>query len=291
MREVRNGAQGASRGSQGHAARSGPAFDTPRLPDYEGFALRAAATVAVLLAAGEGTRLYPYTHERPKCLVEVGGRPLLDRALAALEQAGVDEVVIVTGYREDVLAAWLAQRPHRLKVTLVRNELYASTNNAYSLWTARVAVPGAFVLLDGDLLFETRVLTTLLAASGEAALAVERRRELGDEEMKVLEAADGTVAAVSKTVEVAQAIGESVGLARFSAAAAQRLWARLGAQIEAGQTRVYYELAFEQLIADGLAFHISDVTGLSCMEIDTPTDLAAAHGLAADIDRRAAAPL
>jgi choline kinase len=172
----------------------------------------------VLLAAGEGTRLYPYTHERPKCLVEVGGRPLLDRALAALEQAGVDEVVIVTGYREDVLAAWLAQRPHRLKVTLVRNELYASTNNAYSLWTARVAVPGAFVLLDGDLLFETRVLTTLLAASGEAALAVERRRELGDEEMKVIEAADGTVAAVSKTVEVAQAIGESVGLARFSAA-------------------------------------------------------------------------
>ena len=167
MREVRNGAQGASRGSQGHAARSGPAFDTPRLPDYEGFALRAAATVAVLLAAGEGTRLYPYTHERPKCLVEVGGRPLLDRALAALEQAGVDEVVIVTGYREDVLAAWLAQRPHRLKVTLVRNELYASTNNAYSLWTARVAVPGAFVLLD-------RSTPTRLLSAFPAGVAVQR---------------------------------------------------------------------------------------------------------------------
>lgn len=258
----------------------------PGLPDYEGVALQAIATVAVLLAAGEGTRLYPHTHERPKCLVEVGGRPLLDRALAALEQVGVAEVVIVTGYREEVLARWLAARDSKIKVTLVRNEVYASTNNAYSLWTARVAVPGAFVLLDGDLLFEPAVLTTLLASAGEAALAVERRRDLGDEEMKVIEAADGTVAAVSKTVAVELAIGESVGLARFTAAAAQRLWDRLGAQIEAGQTRVYYELAFEQLIAAGLAFHISDVTGLSCMEIDTPADLAAAHVLAADIDRR-----
>ena len=81
------------------------------------------------------------------------------------------------------------------------------------------------------------------------------------------------------------AIGESVGLARFTAAAAQALWARLGAQIEAGQTRVYYELAFEQLIAAGWQFHISDVTGLVCMEIDTPEDLAAAHALAEAIDR------
>lgn len=246
--------------------------------------MQAEATVAVLLAAGEGTRLHPYTHERPKCLVEVAGRPLLDRALAALESAGVDEVVIVTGYREDVLQRFLDARHSRVKVTCVRNEVYASTNNAYSLWTSRVAVPGAFVLLDGDLLFETRVLTTLMGCGGEAALAVERRRDLGDEEMKVVEAADGTVAAVSKTVAVAQAIGESVGLARFTAAAAKALWARLGAQIEAGQTRVYYELAFEELIAAGLPFHISDVTGLACMEIDTPTDLAAAHALAARID-------
>lgn len=242
---------------------------------------------AVLLAAGEGTRLHPHTIDRPKCLVEVGGRPLLDRALAALEAAGFTDVVIVVGYREDVLQQFLVARASNnsiIQVHTVRNADYASTNNAYSLWTARSAVPGGFVLLDGDLLFEPRVLTALLATSGEAALAVERRADLGDEEMKVLEGPGVSVAAVSKTIDPREAIGESVGIARFSPAAAAALWARLEAQIVAGRRNVFYELAFEELIAAGWQFHIGDVTGLACMEIDTPDDLAAAHRLAARID-------
>lgn len=253
---------------------------------------------AVLLAAGEGTRLHPHTLDRPKCLVEVGGRPLLDRAMDALEDADFAELVIVTGYREDVLRDFLSARiagrlavtaefrRDMLRVTCVRNPDYATTNNAYSLATARSAVPGGFVLLDGDLLFETRVLTALLATEGEAAIAVERRADLGDEEMKVLEGPGVSVAAVSKTVDPQRAIGESVGIARFSPAAAAALWDRLTAQISAGQRNVFYELAFEELIAAGWQFKIGDVTGLACMEIDTPEDLDAAHRLAARIDDR-----
>ena len=244
-------------------------------------------STAVLLAAGEGTRLHPHTLDRPKCLVAVGGRPLLDRALAALEAAGFEELVLVTGYREDVLRGFLAGRVNRLRVTCVSNDQYASTNNAYSLWTARNSVHGGFVLLDGDLLFEPRVLTTLLATEGPAALALDRRDTLGDEEMKVLPGPGVTVAAVNKTMDPRSAIGESVGLARFSADAARALWHRLGAQIAAGQRNVYYELAFEELIAAGWKFHIGDVTGLLCMEIDTPDDLAAAQQLARRIDDRA----
>ncbi len=248
-------------------------------------------STAVLLAAGEGTRLHPHTIDRPKCLVEVAGRPLLDRALAALEAAGFAEVVIVTGYREDVLQDFLAARAqrhgatHGMRVTCVRNPEYARTNNAYSLWSAREAVPGGFVLLDGDLLFEPGVLRKLLATAGEAALAVERRAGLGDEEMKVLLGPDVSVAAVNKTMDPSAAIGESIGVARFSAMAARALWDCLGAQIEQGQRNVYYELAFEELIADGWRFEVADVTGLACTEIDTPADLEAAHVLAARIDR------
>lgn len=240
--------------------------------------------IAVLLAAGEGTRLHPHTVDRPKCLVEVGGRPLLARALAALDGAGFDELVVVTGYREDVLNEFLTGFAGRMRITCVRNPDYATTNNAYSLWSARVAVPGDFVLLDGDLLFEPRVLTALLASPGEVVLAVERRTDLGDEEMKVLEGPDLAITAVNKTMDPRQAIGESVGIARFSQPAAAALWAHLEAQIVAGKRNVFYELAFEELIAAGWNFRIADITGLQAMEIDTPDDLAAAHLVAANID-------
>jgi choline kinase len=241
-----------------------------------------AVTTAVVLAAGEGTRLGSYTKERPKCLVEVGGRPLLARTLAALAAAGLREVVIVVGYREEVLQRFLAEQgdAHGLRVTTVRNDEYARTNNAYSLWTARSAVHGPFVLLDGDLLFEPQVIGNVLATAGDAALAVDRREDLGEEEMKVLPGPGVTVAAVNKTMDPRASIGESIGVARFSADAARALWDRLGAQIDAGLRNVYYELAFEEMIAAGWRFSIADVTGLHCMEIDTPEDLAAAQRLA-----------
>lgn len=237
-------------------------------------------TTAIVLAAGSGTRLLPLTETCPKCLVPVAGRPLLARTMDNLDDAGISELVIVAGYCEDSLREFVAARTRGPHVTFVRNEVFASTNNAYSLWLARVAVPGAFVLIDGDVLYAPGVLTRLLATGGDAALAVERRGDLGAEEMKVLADARGHVAAVNKTMDPAAAIGESIGLARFTAEAAQALWARLGAQIEAGQRNVFYELAFEQLIASGRKFAIADVTGFACMEIDTPEDLAAAHVMA-----------
>lgn len=237
---------------------------------------------AVVLAAGEGTRLHPYTLDRPKCLVEVGGRPLLGRALAALAAAGLTDVVVVTGYREDVLLGFLAdQAGSGVRVRTVRNDEYARTNNAYSLWTARTSVPGPFVLLDGDLLFAPEVVERVLAAPGEVVVAVDQRDTLGEEEMKVLLGPTGAVAAVNKTMDPRRAVGEAVGVARFSAKAAEALWQRLGEQIRGGQRNVFYELAFEELIAAGWTFEIADVTGVQCMEIDTPEDLLEAHAMAA----------
>ncbi|MCC6644174.1 MAG: phosphocholine cytidylyltransferase family protein [Polyangiaceae bacterium] len=241
---------------------------------------------AIVLAAGEGTRLRPHTADLPKCLVQVGDRPLLERALTSIEQAGIGEAVLVTGYRADRIEEFLARRASRLRVRTVFNPDYATTNNAVSLWCARALMTETFVLLDGDLLFEPEVLRRTLVADGDAVIAVERRKTLGDEEMKVLLHPDGTVAAVNKQVDPAAAVGEAIGIARFGVETGRRLFAQLGAQVAEGRTDVFYEKAFEELMAAGQGFRVADVSGLSCMEIDTPEDLDRARRLAQEMESR-----
>lgn len=241
---------------------------------------------AVVLAAGEGTRLRPHTNDIPKCLVEVGALPLLERALTSIEQAGVDETILVTGYRADRIDDFLARRAATMPVRTIFNPDYATTNNAVSLWCARELLTGTFVLLDGDLLFEPEVLRRALAAEGDAVLAVERRKTLGDEEMKVLLHPDGTVAAVNKQVDPRAAVGEAIGISRFGAGMGRRLFAQLGAQVAEGRTNLFYEKAFEELMAAGQPFRVADVSGLACMEIDTPEDLESARRMAERMSAR-----
>ena len=242
---------------------------------------------AVVLAAGEGTRLRPHTNDIPKCLVEVGGRPLLERALASIEAAGISETILVTGYRADRIDAFLATRTAKMPVRTVFNPRYATTNNALSLWCARDMVTHTFVLLDGDLLFEPEVLRRSLAAEGDAVLAVEKRKTLGEEEMKVVLRDDGTIHEVNKQVDPKSAVGEAIGIARFGIDTARRLFAQLGVQVAEGRTNVFYEKAFEELMAAGQPFRVADVSGLSCMEIDTPEDLEAARAMAQRMESKA----
>ncbi len=234
----------------------------------------------VLLAAGTGTRLRPFTENLPKCLVDVGGRPLLDRALSSIEGAGITDVVLGTGYRDDLIADFLGKRAGKARVVCVKNERFDTTNNAYSLFCVRSAVRGPFILMDGDLLFESAVLSRLLEAEGDAVLAVEKRKELGHEEMKVVLAEDGSIAEVSKEVDPKAAIGEAIGMARFSAELGRELFSTLERQAGEGRTNVFYEKAFEELIAAGRKLRVGDVSGLRAMEIDTPEDLERAKEMA-----------
>ena len=113
---------------------------------------------AVVLAAGEGTRLRPLTADRPKCLVELGGRSLLERQIAVLRAAGISDITVVGGYRADQLRGQTWQ--------VVRNEDYATTNMVATLFCARDTWSSDtdLVVCYGDIVYEQRVLRTLLAS-------------------------------------------------------------------------------------------------------------------------------
>jgi choline kinase len=130
---------------------------------------------AVILAAGDGGRLLPQTAEQPKPLLRVAGRPIIHRVLDALAAAGVDDATIVVGYHGARLQAALAHgTPAGMTLRFVQNGAYM-LGNARSLWAARGAVRGGFVLAMGDHLVEPALLRSLIGgAGGRCRLAVER---------------------------------------------------------------------------------------------------------------------
>lgn len=245
---------------------------------------------AVILAAGVGSRLAPLTNDRPKVLVEILGRSFLFRQLDLLTHAGIPsrDVVIVGGYRIDRLREELARGGY--DCTVVLNERYEAWNNFYSLLVAEPALAGEdFLQLDGDVVLDEQLLPRMLAAPGEALLAVDRREDLDEETMKVqLAGAQGgageaeRVIAIAKPLDPARCAGEYIGVTKLSAAAARLVFEDLARFPGEGLTHEYYEHAFHRLTGAGrVPFGIVDVHDCTVLEIDTVEDLRRAEGLLA----------
>ncbi len=238
---------------------------------------------AIILAAGRGGRLGDLTSERPKCLLRVGVRSLLDQQLEALQHQGLDSVVVVAGYRAQAVQAELNARAQ-----LLLNPRHAETNSLYSLWLAREFAAAGFVLLNADVLFDSEILARVLRSSHPEAFAVERRRKFTAEEMKV-ELAGERILAMSKDLPAERAHAENVGVLKFSADGARLLFDRMEELLTAGAEKQFCPFAFNA-IADDCPLHAVPIDGLPWIEIDFADDLLRAREetLPAILARRAA---
>jgi choline kinase len=236
--------------------------------------------VGVILVAGVGSRLRPLTNDRPKALMMAGGETLLGRAVRLLLAAGVTEVVLATGYREEAVREAMRSCPAR--VTYCRNDAFDSTQNSVSLLLCREAIAGRpFFKLDGDLLFHPGVLARLARAPEGIAAAVDRRATLGAEEMKV--AVEGSeIRAFGKHLDPATAHGESIGLERVSGVAVSSLFHGLESAVRSGDTTLYYEDVYSRVLGPEARAWAVDVSDLPWTEVDTPEDLARAQALVAE---------
>ena len=241
--------------------------------------------IGVILAAGMAKRLRPLTDERPKCLLKVGERTLLQRTVDAMIAAGIREFVVVTGYRASMIRDFLTE--HYLSPGLlspdsfhfIDNPDYAHNNNIFSLWLTRPYTDGRdFLLMDSDILCDPAILPEVLKAEG-SALAL-NRHELGEEEMKIVADTHGRIIEISKTCSPAEAAGESVGIEKIGADYSTALFRELRQMIEdEGLIDIFYERAFERLIPQGHTFRIVDTTHFFSIELDTPEDFENAQRL------------
>jgi len=220
----------------------------------------------LILAAGCGSRLGTRS---PKCLAEVGGRPLLHIQLDRLRQAGAQNVTIVVGYRhEEIRAACFDD------VTFVYNRRYAVTNSLYSFYLARSAVRDDLVVLNGDVLFPFEMLRRVLDVDG-SALAFDSNSGHDQEHMKV-GLRDGRLVKMSKGLPAARTDGENVGLLHLSAAVAQASFDAAAALVHSGHERDWLANAVSAVAASHPIFGV-DIAGMPWVEIDYPHDLAHAR--------------
>jgi choline kinase len=228
----------------------------------------------VLLAAGRATRLQPLTDALPKCLLDVGGESILSRMLRILAGRGLRRFTIVDGFMGDLLRERVTAEFPREWFTFVRNEVYATTNNSYSLFLARYACDEPMLLSDADILFEPAVIDRLLADSHENRLVLRTRGSVGDEEMKVVLDERGSVQNIAKDVPPSTAAGESVGLELFSERFSARLFSTLERRMLVEErVNEWYEASFVELVQAGELIHPVDIGALESMEVDTLEDL------------------
>ncbi len=233
---------------------------------------------AILLAAGQATRLRPLTDNCPKCLLKVGSESILERAVRILGEHGITQFTVVDGFCGDMIRETLQNTFPTFDFRFVRNEDFSTTNNAWSLMLADCRIGEPIFLLDSDILFEPGVITRLLAGTAANRLGLRTTGSVGEEEMKVSLDSDGRVINLTKEMPISEAAGESVGLEVFSGEFVTEMVAVLNRRMKKdGYINEYYEATFVELMQAGQDVRPVDLEDLLCMEIDTPEDLEAAR--------------
>lgn len=228
--------------------------------------------IAVILAAGMARRLRPLTDTMPKCLLKIGNKSLLQRSVDALISCGINEFVVVTGYRSRMITDFLKDNYPDKIFHFVDNADYDTTNNIYSLWLAMPYVKGRdFLLLDSDILYDFNLLDKVMEE--ECSALCVNRHELGEEEMKVVVDGNNVITEISKTCCPQAAMGESVGVEKINADYSLALYDELEImETQENLVDIFYERAFERLIPKGYSFKVVDTTDIFSTEIDTVED-------------------
>ena len=232
---------------------------------------------AVVLAAGLGSRLRPLTLRQPKPCVSIGAEPILEHQLHAYATAGIEEVVVVAGYRADdvrELCASATAEHDRLTVSVVENSQYESTDNKYSFSLAQEATNGGgLILTNGDVVLEPEVLQRLTESDAPNAIACDTSA-YDAESMKITVDDQGQVEHLSKEIEQEDAYATSIDCYRFSPAFTDALFSETERRIETGTDRNWTEAAIDSLL-DDFTVRPVDIAGTRWVEVDDHDDL---HG-------------
>src|SRR2546428_1618308 len=215
---------------------------------------------AIILAAGLGTRLRSVADDRPKGLIEIDGETLVGRSVRLLRSAGINHITIVTGYAADYYERFAAGQPD---IHLARNDKFASTGSMASLAIALDRVQHDVLVLESDIVYESRALTTMLSAAASDSTLVSGPTKAGDEVWGY--APEGRLHAMTKIAHELPAItGELVGITRLCASAGTTMLHAFKGFVNAhGHGRMDYETDADSRVMPRSEEHTSELQSRS----------------------------
>lgn len=230
---------------------------------------------AVILAAGVGKRLGGSTAGRPKCLVPIGGTPLLRRLLDAVLAAGVHEVIVVTGFGAEDVERTIGPGPAGMTLTYLHNPRFRE-GAILSLHTAREALDGPVLVMDADVLCSAALIRRLVDSRYANCFLMDASSpNTGEEQMLLVR--DGFVRDIVRGGAPGYELsGESIGFLKLSGPAARLLASLLEERIAAGETGIEHEEVYPELLAR-TEVGFERVDGEPWIEIDFPEDVARAE--------------
>ena len=239
--------------------------------------------LGMVLAAGAGRRLRPYTDTLPKALVPVDDETtILDLTLSNFSKVGLKDVAVIVGYKSEAVEERKndLESRHNVNLELIFNDKAEEWNNAYSLWCARDLFIQGFLLANGDTVHPVSVQETLLENRGPAILlAVDTVKKLADEEMKLTIDCAGNLARITKQMDPATAFGEYIGLTLVEPEAAKNLTSALEKTWKLNPD-LYYEDGYQEYVDSGGVISLRPIGDVSWVEVDNHDDLAKARSIA-----------
>ena len=235
---------------------------------------------AFILAAGVSRRLYPHTYDIPKCLLEVGGKPIIHYQLDALKNLGVTDITMIVGYHREMLMMNVEKNFPDLNFNFVINHHYFETNTAYSIHIGRDKLDSQVLLMNADVIYPEALLEKVFSSNYKTVLAVDIKA-CGKEEVKVIDGGQNKIVAIGKDLIEEQCLGEFIGVAKLSKDFVDIFRRSISDLVDAGGKNDYFEAGIQPLL-DKVDTHYIDISEYPCLEIDFLEDLESARELFKD---------
>ena len=224
---------------------------------------------ALILAAGRGTRMGEI--DKPKCLLDLGGISIIKYQIKCLKNIGINKIFIVTGYNSEQIHSHLND-----DFNFLHNVDFATTNNLYSVWTARNSLNDDFICIYGDLLFDQRILDYCINDVNDICLVVEKN--VREETMKV-KIENNTIIKLNKNIPENDADGNFIGMAKFRKSIIPLFFNKISKLVENNNFNSYYTEAIELMIKDNKKINYIETNNFSWMDIDEQNEFQVAKKL------------